>query len=98
MNTEKTEVEKQNMLEFLREHINYNGPYAPSISEVLSIKIKTDDDEHGAACDHYIVEYNLMCIDVTFTSPHINIKKKCLVEKNTYQIWKNKKNCVIFID
>jgi len=73
----------------------------PKIQSVLGIKIKEDDDDRGAAGDHYIVRCQMLRWVVTGTVPQSGVFEQyeatCLVDRQEFDKFNRKEKSIIWL-
>ena len=73
----------------------------PKIQMVTSIKLKEDDDDRGAAGDHYIVKCQMLHWVVTGTSRDSGVFEQyeatCLVDRQEFDKYNRKEKSIIWI-
>lgn len=85
---------KDNMLEFLKQEAN-----TTYFEEVVDVKTKEDDDEHGAAGQDYIVTVKIRVHDNSLTSVNQTkiVETKCLVSIRQFIHFVEKHNSIIWL-
>jgi hypothetical protein len=89
---------KGNMYRFITEH---QSRFVPEtyIEEILSVKIKEDDDDHGPMGKHYVVKLKQRMPDFSFTSgnQYKSVESTCLVNARQFNHFVGKLKAVIWL-
>ena len=85
---------KDYMLGFLKQEAN-----TTFVEEVIDVKAKEDDDEYGAAGQHYIVTVKIRVPDFHFTTSDQTkiVDAKCLVNVRQFNDFVEKHKAIIWL-
>ena len=86
------------MHQFITEHQNRFVP-ATYIEEILEVKIKEDDDDHGPMGEHYVVKLEQRVPNFTFTAgnQYKLVESTCLVNAKQFNNFVEKHKAVIWL-
>ena len=89
---------KDYMFGFITEH---QKNFVPStyIEEIVSVKIKEDDDDNGAMGEHYVVTLKQRVPDFTMTTgnQYKLVESKCLVNARQFNDFVEKHRAIIWL-
>jgi hypothetical protein len=98
---------RESMLKFLFERMKKSDgqlmlpDVTPKIQQVLEIKLKEDDDDNGAAGEHYVVKCQMLHWVVTGTSRDAGVFEQyeatCLVDRREFDKFVNKEKAIIWL-
>lgn len=85
---------KDYMFGFLKQEAN-----TTFVEEVVDVKAKEDDDEYGAAGQHYIVTVKIRVPDFSYTTGNQTkiVETKCLVNIRQFNNFVEKHKAVIWL-
>jgi hypothetical protein len=93
---------KELMLEFISQRQgDPTDNTFPKIQQILEIKMKENDDEHGAMGEHYVVKCQMIVYRNTSTSPNGGVFEQCeatcLVDTHEFKKFVSKENAIIWL-
>ena len=92
----------ESMLEFLKEQEVEPFHVLPRVQRIIGIKLKEDDDDYGAARQHYIVRCEMLNKTIAYSEENTVTEgklyeTKCLVNAIEFDNYRQKRNKVIWL-